>query len=170
MRICKKKFYQLTPSERRSQLVEKGVLTQENALIFEEQTLSEERSDHMIENQVSEVEIPMGIAQNFQINGKKKWIPMATEEPSVIAAASNGAKICGNICAETPQRLMRGQIVLSGKSEYQAVIDAVNHRKEELILCANESYPSIVKRGVVFKISLHGNLWEVSMPTYLLIF
>lgn len=143
----KKKFYQLTPSERRSQLVEKGVLTQENALIFEEQTLSEELSDHMIENQVSEVEIPMGIAQNFQINGKKKWIPMATEEPSVIAAASNGAKICGDICAETPQRLMRGQIVLSGKSEYQAVIDAVNHRKEELILCANESYPSIVKRG-----------------------
>lgn len=46
----------------------------------------------MIENQVSEVETPMGIAQNFQINGKKKWIPMATEEPSVIAAASNGAK------------------------------------------------------------------------------
>ena len=112
--LQKKKFYRLTPSERRSQLVEKGVLTQENALIFEEQTLSEELSDHMIENQVSEVETPMGIAQNFQINGKKKWIPMATEEPSVIAAASNGAKICGNICAETPQRLMRGQIVLSG--------------------------------------------------------
>ncbi len=77
MRICKKKFYQLTPSERRSQLVEKGVLTQENALIFEEQTLSEELSDHMIENQVSEVETPMGIAQNFQINGKKngsRWL------------------------------------------------------------------------------------------------
>ncbi|WP_213364089.1 thiolase family protein, partial [Enterococcus lactis] len=50
--LQKKKFYQLTPSERRSQLVEKGVLTQENALIFEEQTLSEELSDHMIENQV----------------------------------------------------------------------------------------------------------------------
>ncbi|EGW0194457.1 hydroxymethylglutaryl-CoA reductase, degradative [Enterococcus faecium] len=145
--VQKKKFYQLTPSERRSQLIEKNVFTQETALIFQEQTLSEELSDHMIENQVSEVEIPMGIAQNFQINGKKKWIPMATEEPSVIAAASNGAKICGNICAETPQRLMRGQIVLSGKSEYQAVINAVNHRKEELILCANESYPSIVKRG-----------------------
>lgn len=95
---------------------------------------------------------------------------MATEEPSVIAAASNGAKICGNICAETPQRLMRGQIVLSGKSEYQAVINAVNHRKEELILCANESYPSIVKRGAVFKISLLGNSWGVSMHTYLLIF
>lgn len=59
-------------------------MTQETALIFQEQTLSEELSDHMIENQVSEVEIPMGIAQNFQINGKKKWIPMATEEPSVI--------------------------------------------------------------------------------------
>ena len=54
---------------------------------------------------------------------------MATEEPSVIAAASDGRKICGNICAETPQRLMRGQIVLSGKSEYQAVINAVNHRR-----------------------------------------
>ncbi len=40
--MCKKKFYQLTPSERRSQLIEKNVLTQETALIFQEQTLSEE--------------------------------------------------------------------------------------------------------------------------------
>lgn len=145
-------------------------MTQETALIFQEQTLSEELSDHMIENQVSEVEIPMGIAQNFQINGKKKWIPMATEEPSVIAAASNGAKICGNICAETPQRLMRGQIVLSGKSEYQAVINAVNHRKEELILCANESYPSIVKRGGGVQDISTREFMGVSMHTYLLIF
>ncbi len=54
---------------------------------------------------------------------------MATEEPSVIAAASNGAKIMGNITAKAPQRLMRGQIVLTGKSEYQTIIEAKRHAK-----------------------------------------
>ncbi|WP_165005835.1 MULTISPECIES: hydroxymethylglutaryl-CoA reductase, degradative [unclassified Enterococcus] len=143
----KKKFYQLTPEERRRSLVKEAVLSQENMEILKQQALPEDLASHLIENQVSEIEIPLGIAQNFQVNGKKKWVPMATEEPSVIAAASNGAKLCGNICAETPQRLMRGQIVLSGKSEYQAVIEAVAERKAALIACANESYPSIVKRG-----------------------
>ncbi len=143
----KKKFYQLTPEERRSQLVNEGVMTKETAEQLKNGSLSQDIANHLIENQISQVEIPLGIAQNFQINGVKKWIPMATEEPSVIAAASNGAKICGNITAKTPQRLMRGQIVLTGKSEYQAVVEAIETRKTELFMCANDSYPSIVKRG-----------------------
>ncbi|OTP12188.1 hydroxymethylglutaryl-CoA reductase, degradative [Enterococcus sp. 10A9_DIV0425] len=143
----KKKFYQLTPEQRREKLVEEGILSQEDAHLFNEPMLSEDVANHLIENQISQVEIPLGVATNFQINGKKRWIPMATEEPSVIAAASNGAKICGNITAQTPKRLMRGQIVLTGRSEYQAVIQAIEARKEELVACANDSYPSIVKRG-----------------------
>lgn len=143
----KKKFYQLTPEERRSKLVRGGVIAEKSADQLKNERLSEDIANHLIENQISQVEIPMGVAQNFQINGEKKWVPMATEEPSVIAAASNGAKICGNITAKTPQRLMRGQIVLTGKSEYQTIIEAIDTRKDELFLCANNSYPSIVKRG-----------------------
>ncbi|WP_430596743.1 hydroxymethylglutaryl-CoA reductase, degradative [Enterococcus sp. DIV0175] len=145
--LQKKKFYQLTPAQRRKQLVEEGELTENTADLLAQQTLPEEIANHLIENQISEVEIPLGVAQHFKINGIKKWIPMATEEPSVIAAASNGAKLCGDIKAETPQRLMRGQIVLAGQQAYQDIIQALEERREELILCANDSYPSIVKRG-----------------------
>lgn len=145
--FLQKKFYQLTPAQRRNQLVEEGELTENTADLLAQQTLPEEIANHLIENQISEVEIPLGVAQHFKINGIKKWIPMATEEPSVIAAASNGAKLCGDIKAETPQRLMRGQIVLAGQQAYQDIIQALEERREELILCANDSYPSIVKRG-----------------------
>lgn len=143
----KKKFYQLTPEQRRRQLINEGNISEEQANQLKNEHLSEEIANHLIENQISQVEIPLGVAQHFQINGKKKWVPMATEEPSVIAAASNGAKICGNISAKTPQRLMRGQIVLTGQTEYQTVIQKIEEKKAELIKCANESYPSIVKRG-----------------------
>ncbi|MEY8444927.1 hydroxymethylglutaryl-CoA reductase, degradative [Enterococcus ratti] len=143
----KKKFYQLTPEQRRKQLVREDHISQEQADSLKNRGLSEEIANHLIENQISQVEIPLGVAQNFQINGIKRQVPMATEEPSVIAAASNGAKICGNILAKTPQRLMRGQIVLTGQMQYQEVIETIKTRKNELIACANESYPSIVKRG-----------------------
>ncbi len=143
----KKKFYQLTPEQRRHQLINEGVISERQADDLKNERLSEEIANHLIENQISQVEIPLGVAQHFQINGMKKWIPMATEEPSVIAAASNGAKICGNILAETPKRLMRGQIVLTGQTIDQAFIQTIEAKKAELIQCANESYPSIVKRG-----------------------
>ena len=143
----KKKFYQLTPEQRRSQLISEGIISQSQADELKVGTLSEEVANHLIENQISQVEIPLGIAPNFQINGIKRQVPMATEEPSVIAAASNGAKICGDIIAITPQRLMRGQIVLSGELDNRGITDAVIARQDELLACANASYPSIVRRG-----------------------
>lgn len=145
--VEQKKFYQLNPSERRQRLLAEGVITPEQETVLKEQVLKEEIANHLIENQISEIEIPLGIAQNFVINGRPKTIPMATEEPSVIAAASNGAKMCGNITASTPQRLMRGQIVLTGESAYPEVIQAVEERKEELFEAAEKNYPSIVQRG-----------------------
>lgn len=143
----KKKFYELTPEQRRQRLVQEKVVSQAEATGFKEFVLTEDIANHLIENQISQVEIPLGVALNFQVNSQKKWIPMATEEPSVIAAASNGAKMCGNISVQIPQRLMRGQIVLTGRCDYRKIKEVIEARKPELITCANESYPSIVKRG-----------------------
>ncbi|NBA62022.1 hydroxymethylglutaryl-CoA reductase, degradative [Enterococcus mundtii] len=143
----KKKFYELTPEQRRQRLVQEKVISQAEATGFKESVLTEDIANHLIENQISQVEIPLGVALNFQVNGQKKWIPMATEEPSVIAAASNGAKMCGNISVQIPQRLMRGQIVLTGRCDYRKIKEVIEARKPELITCANESYPSIVNRG-----------------------
>ena len=70
----------------------------------------------MVENCIGQVKIPLGLAQNFIINSKSYMIPMATEEPSVIAAASYGAKIlCSNgkgFRATASRNLMRGQIFI----------------------------------------------------------
>lgn len=143
----KKKFYELTPEQRRQRLVQEKVISQAEATGFKESVLTEDIANHLIENQISQVEIPLGVALNFQVNGQKKWIPMATEEPSVIAAASNGARICGDISVQIPQRLMRGQIVLTGRCDYRKIKEVIEARKPELVTCANESYPSIVNRG-----------------------
>jgi len=110
--------------------------------------------DYLIENQISEFELPMGIAQNFVINGQSFLIPMVTEEPSVIAAASNGAKIAGNFVAEIKERLMRGQIVFYDVKNSDKIANEILEKQEKIFEQAELSYPSIVKRG--------GGLREVS--------
>lgn len=65
----------------------------------------------MIENQISETEVPMGVGLHLTVDETDYLVPMATEEPSVIAALSNGAKIAQGFKTVNQQRLMRGQIV-----------------------------------------------------------
>lgn len=146
-----KKFYQLTRKERLEKLVSDHLITQEEATFLEEkQLLDQDVANNMIENQIGEVELPMGIAQNFLINGKTYAIPMATEEPSVIAAASNAAKIInksGGFVTTTGERLMRGQIVFQNVADTAALAAALTEKKAELLSLAKEIYPSIVKRG-----------------------
>ena len=61
-------------------------------------TPNPKRYDHLIENVIGAYVLPMGVATNFKINGKKYYIPMVTEEPSIIAASSSGAKaVSGDI-------------------------------------------------------------------------
>ncbi|MCT8193565.1 hydroxymethylglutaryl-CoA reductase, partial [Pseudomonas monteilii] len=79
----KKKFYALAPNERLAFLEAQGAITAAESLIFQEMTLNKETANHMIENQISEVEIPLGVGLNLQVNGKAYNVPLATEEPSV---------------------------------------------------------------------------------------
>lgn len=78
--------------------------------------LAEDTANHLIENQISEIELPMGVGMNLKVDGKAYVVPMATEEPSVIAAMSNGAKMAGEIHTQSKERLLRGQIVFSAKN------------------------------------------------------
>ena len=85
-------FYKF-PIEKRVEFVKEfSNLTTEEATIFQK-TLEFETADRMIENVLGTFELPLGIAVNFQINKKDYLLPMATEESSVVAAASNAAKI-----------------------------------------------------------------------------
>ncbi len=83
-------FYNLSLEERRSKLFETGLLTpQELAALTGESGLSLDAADHMIENVVGLHSLPVGIALNFVINRHEVLIPMAIEEPSVVAGASS---------------------------------------------------------------------------------
>ena len=81
------KFYQLTPDQRRKILATEGIKLEE----VDPQVLN--RLDELSENVVSELRLPLGVVQNLIVNNKKYWVPMAVEEPSVVAAANHGASI-----------------------------------------------------------------------------
>ncbi|MCD6632745.1 hydroxymethylglutaryl-CoA reductase, degradative [Lactococcus cremoris] len=146
----RKKFYQMSPQERLNSLN----LSEKSQEILSEMALDTTILDNLIENQISEFELPMGIAQNFVINEQSFLIPMVTEEPSVIAAASNGAKIAGNFVAEIKERLMRGQIVFYDVKNSDKIVAKILEKQEKIFEQAELFYPSIVKRG--------GGLREVS--------
>ncbi|MGL4334972.1 MAG: hydroxymethylglutaryl-CoA reductase, degradative, partial [Lactococcus garvieae] len=114
---------------------------------LEETVLDAALADNLIENQISEFELPMGLAQNFVINGKKFLVPMVTEEPSVIAAASNGAKIAGNFQTVLSERLMRGQIVFYDVDQADHLMQTIEENQAGIFRAAKEAYPSIIKRG-----------------------
>ncbi|MCI3860988.1 hydroxymethylglutaryl-CoA reductase, degradative [Lactococcus garvieae] len=139
----KKKFYQMSPAERLDFLD----LKSETRQILEETVLDVALADNLIENQISEFELPMGLAQNFVINGKKYLVPMVTEEPSVIAAASNGAKIAGNFQTVLSERLMRGQIVFYDVEQADHLMHTIEENQAGIFRAAKEAYPSIFKRG-----------------------
>ena len=150
----KAKFYQLKPKERLEMIAQTLPLDQESIKELKNMSLEASVADAMIENQISQIELPLGLGLNLCVNGKKYTIPMATEEPSVIAAMSNGAKMAGNFQAELIQRLMNGQIVFHDTKNPKKLIERISAGKKEIFETAKNAYPSIIKRG--------GGLREVS--------
>lgn len=156
-----KKFYQLLPNERLEQLVETGKITAELKTELEKTILDEEVANHLIENQISEFPIPMGVAFNVTMNEKEYVVPLVTEEPSVIAACSNGSKMIaasGGFTSVMPRKELRGQIVFMNVADQQAIQQKIEQNKLAIFEQANKSYPSIVNRG--------GGLREVLVRTF----
>ncbi|MCA9957086.1 MAG: 3-hydroxy-3-methylglutaryl-CoA reductase, partial [Anaerolineales bacterium] len=85
-------FYKRSLAERVDIVAEWAGLDSDEANILHQQGLTNELADKMIENTLGTFALPLGIAVNFQINGQDYLIPMAVEEPSVVAAVSNAAK------------------------------------------------------------------------------
>lgn len=146
-KLKQQRFYQLTAKERLAQLVTEGHLTQQSAAILRAQSLDPEISQHLIENQISTTEIPLGVVRNLQVNGKTYQVPLATEEPSVVAACNYGAKMVGNVAATVTPHLVGGQIVLQEVTDPAQLASALTALKPTLIAAANQAYPSIVERG-----------------------
>ncbi len=144
-------FFKLSPAERLQKVKEFADLTDEETQILANTgCLKMEQVDRMIENVVGTMPIPLGMGVNFLINGQDKLIPMAIEEPSVVAAASNAAKIArekGGFWTSSTEPVMIGQIqAVDIPDPYNAKM-RILARKEEILKLANEQDPVLVKFG-----------------------
>ena len=144
-------LHRLTPDERLGLLERHAELSEaEQALLENGNSLSREQAGQMIENAISVFGLPMGIAPNFIINGRELLVPLAIEEPSVVAALGNAARIFrkgGGFCASSDEPLMIGQIQLLDVPDAEAAQAAIREKKAELLALADESCGSIVVRG-----------------------
>jgi len=145
------KFYDKTPPARIAALQAAGFLDNEAAATLQKGLkLPPGIADNMIENQLSTYDLPYGVALNFLIDGKDYAVPMAIEEPSVIAAASAGAKIiarAGGFRTTIQERVMIGQVALKNIPDSAVAEQQILSHHEEILQAANAAHPSIVKRG-----------------------
>jgi hydroxymethylglutaryl-CoA reductase len=144
------KFYQLGIEERLRIVSEFAGLTDEEREMLLRGGLDLATANRMIENVVGIFQLPLGIAVNFLIDGKDYLIPMAIEEPSVVAAASNAARWArdgGGIETWASEQIMIGQIQLVGVKNPHAAKFEIIKRRDELIKIANEKDPVLVGLG-----------------------
>lgn len=144
-------FYKLKSSERVAKLAELcGLTEQEVASLNDAGALPMETADQMIENAIGVLGLPLGIGLNFVINGRDYLVPMAVEEPSVVAAVSLAAKIvreAGGFQAEADDSLMIGQVQVVDYGDAKKAEEAVLARKEEILALANSFHPAMQRRG-----------------------
>lgn len=144
-------FYNRPLAERAEIIARWADLTQEEASVLSGAAgLDQEHAAEMIENVVGLHALPLGIAVNFLVNGRDVMVPMAVEEPSVVAGASYAAKLAragGGFTAMTTSPVMLGQIqVLDIPDPYAARFDILAAR-DELLAQANETDPVLVDLG-----------------------
>jgi len=143
-------FYRLSVEDRASRVSEWAGLNDEEHATLTTNGLSSERADQMIENVVGIHGLPMGIAPNFAINGREILIPMAIEEPSVVAAASFMAKIvrdAGGFTTCSSEPVMIGQMQVLDVSDLWAARFDLVCQKQRLLDLANGTDPVVVSLG-----------------------
>lgn len=144
-------FYRLNVEERLKIVKDFANLSDDEVAQLKTRTpLGIETADRMIENVIGIMPIPLGIAVNFLINGKDYLIPMAIEEPSVVAAASNAARMArakGGFQASSTQPIMISQIQVTGLGDPHHARNKVLMRKDDIVKLANEQDPLLVSLG-----------------------
>ena len=144
-------FHNLKPLERIRIVKEFAALTDEEVSILQSTgSLELEQADRMIENVIGTMPIPLGVATNFLINGRDYLIPMAIEEPSVVAAASNAARMArvrGGFNTSSTGPIMIGQIQVVGVADPFGARMKILSAKSEILQKANEQDPVLVSKG-----------------------
>jgi hydroxymethylglutaryl-CoA reductase len=144
-------FYKMSIDERLKIVKEFSGLTDEEVETLKNSGgLKLEDADRMIENAVGAFSLPVGIAVNFTINDKDYLIPMAIEEPSVVAGASNAARIAregGGFHASSTEPIMIAQVQLVDVQDPFRAKAEILSRKEEILKIANEQDPVLLGLG-----------------------
>ena len=143
-------FYNLTIEERLSKIADETHLSPENLLPFNSGGLTPDAADHMIENIIGMHSLPLGIGLNFQVNGRDVLVPMAIEEPSVVAGASFMAKLIrtgGGFQATTSAPEMIGQMQVLDVDDVASARLKIYEHKDELIAEADTIDPILKKFG-----------------------
>lgn len=141
-------FYKLTAEERRQLLVQAGLLSPK-----EREQLADHSSslgDQLVENYISDYSLPEGVALGLRVNDRDYVVPMVVEEPSVIAAASNGAQRVaksGGFTAPKQRRELVGQVVIENSTNQDSVVDWLTAHRSQILAIANAAHPSMQKRG-----------------------
>lgn len=146
-------FFKLDIQSRRKAVAEATGLDVARLSDLDVGALDMHRANHMIENVVGTLELPLAIATNFRINGRDFLVPMCVEEASVVAAASNAAKMIragGGFSAHNDSPWMIAQVQLvapAGAFDAQAAAASVLEHKDELLAMADGAHPRLVERG-----------------------
>lgn len=112
--------------------------------------LSPAQAEQMIENVIGQFALPLGVATNFLINGREVLVPMAVEEPSIIAGVSYMAKLArpgGGFLTYSSEPVMIGQIQLMEVTDMDKAIDQLKAIEAELLSVANQHHPTIQALG-----------------------
>lgn len=144
-------FYKLPRKERLERVAQFASLTEEQKKqLASDCPLGFEVADKIAENAIGLHCLPLCVATNFIINGKETLVPMAIEEPSVVAAASNGAKLCresGGFAASADEPVMIGQLQLVGCKDAKEAAKKLLANKEEALAAAEPFAENIAKYG-----------------------
>ncbi len=144
-------FYKRPIAERLQLVADMAGLTTEESEVFSVSSgLSSGEADRMVENAIGIFPLPLGIAANFRLNGQDCLVPMAVEEPSVLAASSNAANLLRDgegIRTSSTEPIMIGQIQVLDFPDLDAARAAIESQAEALVAASNRINPRLVERG-----------------------
>ncbi|SDH67743.1 hydroxymethylglutaryl-CoA reductase, degradative [Agrococcus jejuensis] len=140
----------LAPAERRAAVAAELGIGTDDLAAFLGGGIDLPQADRMVEHAIGTIGIPVGVATNLIVDGREVLVPMATEEPSVIAAASNVARMTratGGFTTTTTGPLMQAQVQLLGVADVHAARARILEREAEVLELANAQDPRLVEHG-----------------------
>ncbi|MBN4050183.1 hydroxymethylglutaryl-CoA reductase, degradative [Desulfobulbus sp. AH-315-M07] len=144
-------FYRLGMDDRRARVAAiTGVSEEDLDVLSSGNGLQDEQANRMVENVLGVLGLPLGLCVNLRVNGRDCLVPMAIEEPSVVAAASHASKLLragGGVTAEVTPPHMVGQIQLLDVPEPESAERAILDARDELLQMANDDHPRLVGVG-----------------------